>query len=305
MDIYGNFATKIFNGTWFIAVKRRKQPKFLTTEHRLKGTMILMEYYAVSKHIYRRPQDTQDIHRMSCSFKRVCLNDSFFISTKRCITRTISIYEIEIMNSKRRISPDAKGWLIRKDPDAGKNCRQEEKGTTKDEMVGWHHRLDGHEFEQAPEVEGQGSLVCCNTWDLKELDTTEQLNWKEESSKEENLLVTHKPARWQYTVGLGQVSSEVCVCSEGYVHSASNRGEERVQDLYTENYNSLLRSIKKELNSWKTIPYSSIRRFNLIRCQYSMNRSKHSKNAFQNPRWCFAETDNQSKMHVENARGSK
>ena len=136
-----------------------------------------MEYYAVSKHIYRRPQDTQDIHRMSCSFKRVCLNDSFFISTKRCITRTISIYEIEIMNSKRRISPDAKGWLIRKDPDAGKNCRQEEKGTTKDEMVGWHHRLDGHEFEQAPEVEGQGSLVCCNTWDLKELDTTEQLNW--------------------------------------------------------------------------------------------------------------------------------
>ena len=109
MDIYGNFATKIFNGTWFIAVKRRKQPKFLTTEHRLKGTMILMEYYAVSKHIYRRPQDTKDIHRMSCSFKRVCLNDSFFISTKRCITRTISIYEIEIMNSKRRISPDEKG----------------------------------------------------------------------------------------------------------------------------------------------------------------------------------------------------
>ena len=117
--------------------------------------------------------------------------------------------------------------------------------------------------------------------------------------------MTHKPARWQYTVGLGQVSSEVCVCSEGYVHSASNRGEERVQDLYTENYNSLLRSIKKELNSWKTIPYSSIRRFNLIRCQYSMNISKHSKNPFQNPRWCFAETDNQSKMHVENARGSK
>ena len=200
--------------------------------------------------------------------------------------------------------PDVKNRFIGKDPDAGKD-RRLEKVTTEDKMVGWHHRLDGHEFEQAPEVEGQGSLVCCNTWDLKELDTTEQLNWKEESSKEENLLVTHKPARWQYTVGLGQVSSEVCVCSEGYVHSASNRGEERVQDLYTENYNSLLRSIKKELNSWKTIPYSSIRRFNLIRCQYSMNRSKHSKNPFQNPRWCFAETDNQSKMHVENARGSK
>ena len=70
--------------------------------------------------------------------------------------------------------PDAKNWLTGKDPDAGKDWRQEEKGTTEDEMVGWHHWLDGHGFEQAPGVgEGQGSLVCCRSWGHKESDTTE------------------------------------------------------------------------------------------------------------------------------------
>ena len=74
--------------------------------------------------------------------------------------------------------PDAKNWLLRKDPDAGKDWRQEEKGTTEDEMVGWHYRLDGHEFEQAPGVgDGQGSLVCYSSWGRKESDMTEQLNW--------------------------------------------------------------------------------------------------------------------------------
>ena len=76
--------------------------------------------------------------------------------------------------------PDLKNWLIWKDPDAGKDWRQEEKGTTEDKIVGWHHRLDGHEFERTPGVgDGQGSLVCCNPWGQKESDTTEQLNWPE------------------------------------------------------------------------------------------------------------------------------
>ena len=76
---------------------------------------------------------------------------------------------------------DAKNWLVGKDPDAGKDWRQEEKGTTEDEMVGWHHWLYGHEFEQAPGVgDGQGGLVwCCSPRDRKESDTTEQLNWTE------------------------------------------------------------------------------------------------------------------------------
>ena len=73
--------------------------------------------------------------------------------------------------------PDAKNRLTGKDPDAGKDWRQE-KGTTEDEVVGWHHELDGHEFEQGPGVgEGQGSLACCSPWGRKESDTTEWLNW--------------------------------------------------------------------------------------------------------------------------------
>ena len=65
-----------------------------------------------------------------------------------------------------------------KSPDAGKDWRQEKKGTTEDEMVGWHHQPNGHEFEQAPENgEGQGSLACCSPWDHKETETTEWLNW--------------------------------------------------------------------------------------------------------------------------------
>ena len=73
--------------------------------------------------------------------------------------------------------PDLKSLLIGKDPDAGKDWRQEEKGVTEDEMVGWHHWLNGHEFEQTlGDTEGQGILACYNPWSHKELDTTERLN---------------------------------------------------------------------------------------------------------------------------------
>ena len=69
--------------------------------------------------------------------------------------------------------PDAKSWLIGKDPDAGKDWRQEEKGTTEDEMVRWHHRLNGRELEQTPgDDEGQGGLLCFSSWGCKESDTT-------------------------------------------------------------------------------------------------------------------------------------
>ena len=73
--------------------------------------------------------------------------------------------------------PEEKIQLIGKDSDAGEDWGQEEKGGTEDEIVGWHHRLNGHEFEQTPGVsEGQGSLACCSPWCLKELDMTERLN---------------------------------------------------------------------------------------------------------------------------------
>ena len=73
--------------------------------------------------------------------------------------------------------PDGKIWLIRKDSDAGKYWGQEEKEAIDDEMVGWHHRLDGHEFAQAlGDGEGQGSLACCSPWGHKESETTERLS---------------------------------------------------------------------------------------------------------------------------------
>ena len=76
--------------------------------------------------------------------------------------------------------PDAKSRLIRKDLDGGKDRRQEEKGTTEDEMVGWHHRLNGHEFEQTlGNGDGQGSLVCCCPWGRKESKMAERLHWIE------------------------------------------------------------------------------------------------------------------------------
>ena len=74
--------------------------------------------------------------------------------------------------------PYAKSWLIRKDPDAGKDWREEEKGTTEDEIVGWHYWLDANEIEQAPRVgDGQGNLTCCSPTGHKKSDMTEWLNW--------------------------------------------------------------------------------------------------------------------------------
>ena len=75
---------------------------------------------------------------------------------------------------------DVKSWLILKDPDVGKDWGQEKKGMTEDDMVGWHHRLNGHGFGWTLAVDdGQGGLACCGSWGCKESDTTEQLNWTE------------------------------------------------------------------------------------------------------------------------------
>ena len=76
--------------------------------------------------------------------------------------------------------PHAKNWLIGKDSDAGRDWGQEEKGTTEDEMAGWHHKLNGRESEWTPGVgDGQGGLACCDSWGHRESDTTEWLNWTE------------------------------------------------------------------------------------------------------------------------------
>ena len=76
--------------------------------------------------------------------------------------------------------PHAKSWLIGKDPDAGRNWGQEEKGTTEDEIAGWHHQLDTHEFGWTSGVgDGQGGLAYCSSWGRKAWDTTKRLNWTE------------------------------------------------------------------------------------------------------------------------------
>ena len=80
--------------------------------------------------------------------------------------------------------PHAKSWLIWKDSDAGSDWGQEEKGTTEDEMAGWHHWLHRREFEWTLGVgDGQGGLVCCNSWGLKELDTAERMNWTDKQGE--------------------------------------------------------------------------------------------------------------------------
>ena len=91
------------------------------------------------------------------------------------IERTVAEAEAPIL-----WPPDVKNWLIGKDPDAGKDLRQEEKGTTEDEMVGWHHWLDGHEFEQVLGVnDGQGGLGCCGPWSRRVgHDWVTKLNWQ-------------------------------------------------------------------------------------------------------------------------------
>ena len=98
----------------------------------------------------------------------------------------------------------AKNLLIGKDPDAGKDWRQEVKGTTEDEMVGWHDQLNGHEFEQAPRVgDGQGSLACCNPWGHKESghDWTElsltQAHLLSKSYVTQEILMTRRSENWR------------------------------------------------------------------------------------------------------------
>ena len=119
---------------------------------------------------------------------------------KKTLERPLNFMEIKLVNPKGNQpwiligrataeaeapilwTPDAKNWLIGKGPDAGKDWRQKEQGTTEDEMVGWYHRLNIHEFEQDSGVgDGQGCLVCCRPWGHKELDMTEWLNWIERS----------------------------------------------------------------------------------------------------------------------------
>ena len=111
--------------------------------------------------------------------------------------------------------PDVNNWLIWKDPDAGKDWRQEDKGSTEDEMVGWHHWLNGQEFEQAlGDGDGQGSLACCSPWGRKESDTIEQLNWTECPNKNLSLFyIGLEYKHWMVKITAdGDCSHEIKIC---------------------------------------------------------------------------------------------
>ena len=121
--------------------------------------------------------------------------------------------------------PDGKNLFIGKDADAGKDWRQEEQGTTEDEMAGWHHWLNLHEFEQAPGVgDGQGSLLCCSPWGSKVLDMTERLTWTGFRHKKEGALPL-----WQHgwTVKIlwkWKSLGRVRLCDSWTIQSMDSRG---------------------------------------------------------------------------------
>ena len=111
--------------------------------------------------------------------------------------------------------PDIKNWLIWKDPDAGNDWGWEEKGTTEDEMAGWHHRLNGHEFGWTPGFgDGRGGLACCSPAGPKELDMTERLNWTETLSANSLKWGTYRSQnKARFYLGCKQIPYKKCICN--------------------------------------------------------------------------------------------
>ena len=142
--------------------------------------------------------------------------------------------------------PDAKKWFNWKDPDAGKDWGQKEKGNTGDEMVGWHHELDGHEFEQALGVgDGQGGLVCCSPWGHKESDTAEQPNWTESVIitpffKIKSAQTTLSKTQWKHALILH------------YVMTGTGRGKRKLGNMYYWTLQVIMQS-REVFGSWRHI----------------------------------------------------
>ena len=134
-----------------------------------------------SSHVKKAEHRRNDAFELWCWRRLLRVPWTARRSNQSILRETSPEYSLEGLLLKLKLQswqPDVKNWLARKDPDARKDWRLEEKGMTEDEMVGWHHWLDRHEFEQAPGVgDGQGSLACCSPWGHKESDTTQWLNW--------------------------------------------------------------------------------------------------------------------------------
>ena len=130
--------------------------------------MCFLKFIYVSTSVRNFTSNTTQLN-YSRTLKNICS------STCRALILNIPIAETPVL-----WPPHVKSWLIGKDSDAGRDWGQEEKGTTEDEMPGWHHWLDGHEFEWPLGVgDGQGGLACCDSWGCKESDMTERLIWSD------------------------------------------------------------------------------------------------------------------------------
>ena len=174
---------------WSSQVVAWKELLYSTTHPQLPKGPYSQSYGFSSSHVWTWELD----HKEGCAPKIWCFQT---VVLEKTLENPLDCKEIQPVHSKGNQSwvfigrtdaeaetpilwpPDAKNWLIGKDPGAGKDRRQEEKGTTEDEMVGWHQQHNGHEFGWTPGVGyGQGGLECCNSWGHKESDTTERLNW--------------------------------------------------------------------------------------------------------------------------------
>ena len=139
-----------------------------------KLDLVLMGWAMFSKSLIRRI----DAFELWCWRRLLRVSWTARRSSQSILKEISPEYSLEVLMLKLKLQilwlPDVKTWLIGKDPDAGKDWRQKEKGTTEDKIVGWHHQLNGTEFEQTPGVDipcdGQGSLACCSPQGHKELD---------------------------------------------------------------------------------------------------------------------------------------
>ena len=152
----------------------------LPTKVRLvKAVVFPVVMYGCESWIIKKPE-----HRRIDAFELWCWRRLLRVPltarrSNQCILKKISPeYSLERLMLFALAIWCKKNWLIWKDPDAGKDWRPKEKGTTEDEMVGWHHWLNGHEFGWTPGVgDGQEGLACCGSWGRKESERTEWLNW--------------------------------------------------------------------------------------------------------------------------------
>ena len=153
-----------------------------TKVHLVKAMVFLLAIYECEGWIIKKAECRRiDAFELWCWRRLLRVPCTARRSNQSILKKISPDYSLEGWMLKLKLwPPDAKNWLIGKDPDAGKDWRWEEKGTTEDDMVGWHHRLNGHRFGWTPGVgDGQGGLACCSPWGRKELDTIEWLNWTE------------------------------------------------------------------------------------------------------------------------------